>query len=64
MTEDEDEELGDEIIPQIDTEPTQIDDDGRQWYYDDQERYWWRIDSQDEWQLLESEVSTTERIDE
>jgi hypothetical protein len=64
LTEDEDEDSGDEIIPQIDTEPTQVDDDGCQWYYDEHERYWWRIDSQDEWQLLESEVSTTEKSDE
>jgi len=43
------------LEPQMDTEPTQVDDNGRQWYYDQEERYWWRDNFEAEWQLLESE---------
>ena len=53
LVEEQSDEVG--LGPQIDTEPTQVDDNGRQWYYDQEGRYWWRDSFEAEWQLLELE---------
>ena len=53
LVEEQSDEVG--LGPQIDTEPTQIDEHGRQWYYDEEEKYWWRDSSEQEWQLLDSQ---------
>ena len=46
-----------DLSPSIDTTPTQIDENGRQWYQDKRHRYWWRNSFDDEWILLEVEES-------
>ena len=62
LVEEQPSEVG--LGPQIDTEPTQVDEQGRQWYYDEEQRYWWRDSSEEEWQLLDSESTESENLEE
>ena len=53
-----DSEVG--LGPQMNAEPTHVDENGRQWYYDGNETHWWRDTSLNEWQLLVTEASQSE----
>ena len=51
--ESEESEKPDDGVPSTDTEPTLIDENGRQWFHDEQKRYWWRDQSHHAWELLD-----------
>ncbi|MDA8568056.1 putative Ig domain-containing protein [Euryarchaeota archaeon] len=52
--ESEESEKPDDAPPSTDTEPTLIDENGRQWFHDEEKRYWWRDQSHQAWELLDS----------